>query len=78
MQLLQYNCIQYFQVLNELNSFQAKVQNFKRKAVNILESNISGISHDCNASEGVKDLLSASRFAQILAQVRQAHITIEG
>ena len=53
---------EYFQKLNELNSLQAKVKNSKRKAVNISESNISGISYDCNALEGVRDCSSASRF----------------
>ena len=41
---------------------QGKVQYPKRKVVNISESNISGISYDCNASEGVRDPSAACRF----------------
>ena len=52
----------YFQKLNKLNLLQAKVRNSKPKAVNILESNTSGISYNCNASEGVKNPSSACRF----------------
>ena len=42
---------------------QAKVQNSKRKAVNISKSNTLGISYDCNASEGVRNPSFACRFA---------------
>ena len=56
------HCIQYFQKLNKLNLLQAKVQNFKRKAVNISESNTSNISYDCNVSEGVRNPPSGCRF----------------
>ena len=62
LQLLQYNCFQYFQKLKKLNLLQAKVQNPKRKAVNVSESNTSGISYNCNASVEVRDPSSAWRF----------------
>ena len=56
----------------KLNLLQ-KVQNSKRKAVNISGSNTSGISFDCNASEGVRNPLSACRFTQI----GRVHITVD-
>ena len=46
----------------QTNSLQAKVQNSKRKAVNISESNISGISCDCYALEEMRDPSSGCRF----------------
>ena len=50
------NCIQYLKTLNKLTLLQAKVQNFKRKAVNISESNISGFTFVINCIQYFKKL----------------------